>query len=182
MQVRAGRIAGAAAQANILALADTLPTARIDLAQMGIQGLIAISVVDGDSITVAARCPAREHDHARIGSRDGLSHSGANIDGQVPRPVVIARNRVIDRGPDKRSGAVSASLVAAGAGSCAVHAGGNPRRAARDDRYDPLLEFALAALVEKVPAEQAAAVAQQLVAAMEKIPEVAAAVEKEPKE
>ena len=145
MQVRAGRIARAAREADRLPLGNALPTTDLDAAQVGVERLVAVAVVDGDRVAVAAGGPSGEDHHARIRRPDRLAHSGADIDCQMPRPVIVARNPVVCRGPDERPRPHRAALVSAGAGPRPVHAGGNPGRAARDDRHDPLLELALPA-------------------------------------
>ncbi len=58
MEVRAGRIAGAAHEPDQGALGDTVPAAYVDDTQMGVEGLPAIAMVKDNHIPVSPVVPA----------------------------------------------------------------------------------------------------------------------------
>ncbi|MNX50170.1 hypothetical protein D3C86_807880 [compost metagenome] len=93
MQVRAGRIAGRADQADPLARGDLLARMHIDAAEVAIDAAQAIGVLHLDEVTVAAGLETGAH-HPPFGGRidagalgrgdvDALVGAGLGLDGQL---------------------------------------------------------------------------------------------------
>src|SRR6185436_5800341 len=104
MQVCALRVAGAASRTDPLTRADARAHAHTDTAQVGIEGRIAIPVIDLNDVAISIVIATLRHgDDTAIGSIHRCALAGSDIDAKVPRPVIIARNGVIIRRPYKRS-------------------------------------------------------------------------------
>src|SRR5439155_5984910 len=96
MEVRACRAAGTAGQPEHLAAPDRLPRPDQHCAEVGVQRLKAVAVVDDDMVAVSVRVPADEHDVACIGSPDGIAGARADVNGAVAGPELlgdVARDR-----------------------------------------------------------------------------------------
>ena len=64
VQMRAGRPASAAAQRDNISHVHLLPADNVDLAQVGIQCLIAIAMVDSHGISIANSSPTGKYNYA----------------------------------------------------------------------------------------------------------------------
>ena len=83
MQVRAGGIAGAAAVADGLAAIDALAALDVDGAQVGVEGLVAVAMVNHDHVAIAAADPTGVDDNATVSSEDAIAKTYANVNGKV---------------------------------------------------------------------------------------------------
>ena len=121
MQMRAGRIARAANRPNDRALEHALPAANADGAQMCVQGLPAVAVIDHHHVAVAPVIPTRIHHHAIISGIDRIAGLSVDVDPQVvgARAVIEAGQEMVVRGPNEgantdgpiRDGAAGASGI-----------------------------------------------------------------------
>ena len=125
MDVGAGRDARGAAQADDLALLHILAHLHQTLTHVGVQGEVAVSVVDLHIVAVAAPAVLRTHygaglhgiDVAAVGGADVHAHvGGAGAGGRLLTPAVAGGDEPAVRGPDvpvgggRFVGAASAAL------------------------------------------------------------------------
>ena len=101
VEVRAGGIAGVAPDPDRLTFADMLAAARNDRSQVGIQGLVAVAMIDHDHIAIAPICPTGKYDHAAVCGKDRQAISGSQIQAQVACPIIIADQGMDRCGPNK---------------------------------------------------------------------------------
>lgn len=79
MQMGAGAIAGAAHPADYVALGGRLSTTDIDLAQMGVEALPAVSMIKNNGVAIAPVIPSGVNHDPVIGSVNPTAGSAANI-------------------------------------------------------------------------------------------------------
>ena len=74
---------------------------------MGVEGLVAVAVVDDGDIAVAVVVPTGIDDHAVVGGVDGVAQRAAEIDRRVVGfgSVIVAGEPVVHGGEDKGAGA-----------------------------------------------------------------------------
>src|SRR3954470_15979010 len=97
MEVRAEAQAGAAGEADDLALADVLADADLDRRLVPVAGRQRRRVLDARVVAVAAR-PARDHDAAGVGGADRGPGRHADVDAGVARlPGAPLAERRCDR-------------------------------------------------------------------------------------
>ncbi len=89
------RIAGGTGQPDTLPLVHTLPTPHSDLAQVGINGLPAVPMINHDHIAIANRRPASENDDPAVCSPYSRPHPRSDVDRQVTGPIIIARDVMV---------------------------------------------------------------------------------------
>ena len=106
MQVGAGCVAGCPDTSNLDAAGDALPTADVDGALVGIQGLPAIPMVDDRQIAITGVVPTGINYHTAVGGIDRISYIPGNINSRVVgiRSVIIARDPMFGSWPNKRAG------------------------------------------------------------------------------
>src|SRR5579859_4404815 len=80
VQVRARRVAGAAGKANQAALEHALAADDVPLAQVAIDALPAVAVVDDHQVAEAKAVGAGVDDDAAVGGIDWVAQVSANID------------------------------------------------------------------------------------------------------
>jgi hypothetical protein len=84
VKVRASGTTGTAGVPNGLPLVNILSADHVKAAQMGIQGMIAIAMVDHDHIAITTADTSRVDDHTAVGSIDWSPGASGNINTQVP--------------------------------------------------------------------------------------------------
>ena len=137
--MRAGRITGAASQANPGTSGNRFARHDIDLTQVAIDRQVAVIMVDHNHVAIAS-IPATlcDGDRACRSSPNRGTQSGSNIDARMARPEIIAGQIMIAGRPNKtipdRSGATRVA--------CAVQCTG-----ARHARDNPNHGFFLAAAI-----------------------------------
>src|SRR3989304_3618656 len=87
-------------------LSHAAPTTSRRLAQVGVKGLVRITVVDHHHITISPSRPTGEDDHTTIGCVDRSAITCGDIDPKVTGPVIIPRKGVIGRWPGECAAAV----------------------------------------------------------------------------
>src|SRR5690606_28473710 len=104
VQMRAGGAAGVAGRADERPLANRLAGGDVDAAEMGVESLIAVAVVNHDQVAEAVGTPGGKGDSAGVGGIDGRSFPGRYIKSGVAIPVILG-DVTAANGPDKGSGA-----------------------------------------------------------------------------
>ena len=107
MQVNPGRIAGTACQTDHAPAADAPSAAGECLAEMRVQGLVAVPMINHDHVTIPTGRPARKYNNPKVSRDHAVTGPGRQINPQVARPVIIPGQCVVVRRVDKRSAAVS---------------------------------------------------------------------------
>src|SRR3972149_5267183 len=101
MQVRAGRPSRASRKSDELTLFHSGRARHADLAQVSVQRLEAIAVVDQDCVAVADPRPAGEYDKTAVRRINRRAGRRAQVDARVSLLKVGPGQRLVLAGPDK---------------------------------------------------------------------------------
>src|SRR3989304_224218 len=84
-----------------LALPDASPAADANRAQVGVDRLPSVAVVEHNQVAVAAVRPAGEDHHPGVRRPRGRACPGGDVDPEMPRPIIITGKVVIGGRPDE---------------------------------------------------------------------------------